>query len=150
MVVWHNRDYLIKIPLVTKLPAMRKDYNYCSPWRSLTWWRHQVETLSRYWHFVRGIHRSPVHSLTKASDAEIWCFLWSAPWINGWVNNREAGDLKRHRAHHDAIVTDKKQSSTKYHNIYGKPGSLDNAMITPHCLLSYHNQNGMIHFKTIE
>ena len=40
---------------------------------------------------------------TKASDAELWCFLWSAPWINGWVNNREAGDF-RHRAHYDAIV----------------------------------------------
>ena len=24
--------------------------------------------------------------------------------INGWVNNREAGDLTRHRAHYDAIV----------------------------------------------
>ena len=23
--------------------------------------------------------------LTKASDAEIGCFVWSAPWINGWV-----------------------------------------------------------------
>ena len=39
--------------------------------------------------------------LTKASDAEFWCFLWSAPWINGWVKNREAGDLTRHRAHYD-------------------------------------------------
>ena len=27
--------------------------------------------------------------LTKASDAELWRFLSSAPWINGWVNNRE-------------------------------------------------------------
>ena len=42
--------------------------------------------------------------LTKASDAELWCFVWSAPWINGWVNNREAGDLRRHRAHYDVIV----------------------------------------------
>ena len=25
-------------------------------------------------------------------------------WINGWVNNGEAGDFKRHRAHYDAIV----------------------------------------------
>ena len=25
-------------------------------------------------------------------------------WINGWVNNREAGDLKRHWAHYDVIV----------------------------------------------
>ena len=41
---------------------------------------------------------------TKASDAKLWCFLWSAPWINGWVNNREAGDLRRHRAHYNVIV----------------------------------------------
>ena len=25
-------------------------------------------------------------------------------WINGWVNNREAGDLRRHRAHYDVVV----------------------------------------------
>ena len=25
-------------------------------------------------------------------------------WINNWVNNREAGDLRRHRAHYDVIV----------------------------------------------
>ena len=43
---------------------------------------------------------------TKASDVELWCFLWSAPWINGWVNSREAGDLRHHGAHHDVIVMD--------------------------------------------
>ena len=42
--------------------------------------------------------------LTKASDAELLCFLWSASWIIGWVNNREAGDFRRHRAHYDFIV----------------------------------------------
>ena len=42
--------------------------------------------------------------LTKASDAELWYFLWSAPQINGWVNNREAGDLRPHLAHCDVIV----------------------------------------------
>ena len=26
-------------------------------------------------------------------------------WINGWVNNRETGDLRRHYAHYDVIVT---------------------------------------------
>ena len=25
-------------------------------------------------------------------------------WINGWANNREAGDLRRHRGHYDVIV----------------------------------------------
>ena len=41
---------------------------------------------------------------TKASDAELWCFLWSAPQMNGWVNNGEAGYLRRHHAHYDVIV----------------------------------------------
>ena len=40
----------------------------------------------------------------KASDAGIWCFLWSVPWINCWVNNHEAGDLRHQRAHYDVIV----------------------------------------------
>ena len=25
-------------------------------------------------------------------------------WINGWVNNREAGDLRHYRAHYDVTV----------------------------------------------
>ena len=41
---------------------------------------------------------------TKASDAELWCFVWSSPWINGWINNREGGGLRRNRAHYDVIV----------------------------------------------
>ena len=40
---------------------------------------------------------------TKASDAELWCFFICV-WINGWVNNREAGDLRRYRAHCDVTV----------------------------------------------
>ena len=42
--------------------------------------------------------------LTKASDAELWYFLWSTPWIDGWVNNREAGDLRLHFAPNDVIA----------------------------------------------
>ena len=42
--------------------------------------------------------------LTKASDAELWCFLWSKPWINDRVINRKAGDFRRHHAHYDVIV----------------------------------------------
>ena len=45
-------------------------------------WKH----FPHYWPFVWGIHQSPVnspppppHTHTKASDAELWCFLWSAP-----------------------------------------------------------------------
>ena len=41
--------------------------------------------------------------LTKANDAELWYFFICS-WINGWVNNCEAGVLRRHRAHYHVIV----------------------------------------------
>ena len=37
-------------------------------------WKH----FPRNWPFVRGIRRSRWIPHTKASDAEFWCFLWSA------------------------------------------------------------------------
>ena len=40
---------------------------------------------------------------TKASDAGLYVSLICAR-INGWVNNREAGDLRRHPTHCDVIV----------------------------------------------
>ena len=42
--------------------------------------------------------------LTQDSDAELWCFLWSAPEKNGWVYKRGADDLRRHRARYDVTV----------------------------------------------
>ena len=38
-------------------------------------WKH----FPRNWSFVRGIHRSRWIPRTKASDAELWCFLWFTP-----------------------------------------------------------------------
>ena len=62
-------------------------------------WKH----FPRYLPFVRAIHRSPVNSPHKGQWRALM-FLWSAPWINGWENNRESHDLRRHRAHYDVIV----------------------------------------------
>ena len=39
----------------------------------------------------------------KASDAALWCFFFFCTWIKGWVNNGEAGDLRRPRAHYDVV-----------------------------------------------
>ena len=54
--------------------------------------------------FVRGIHRSPVNSPHKGQrrGALMFSFNWAR--INGWVNNREAGDFRRRRLHYDVIV----------------------------------------------
>ena len=32
--------------------------------------------------------------------------FFDLPWINDWVNNREAGELRRHRGHYDVNVMD--------------------------------------------
>ena len=58
----------------------------------------------RYWPFVRGIHRPPVKSHHKGQWHGALMFSLICVWINGWINNREACDLRRHRAHHDVTV----------------------------------------------
>ena len=58
----------------------------------------------RYWPFVRGIHRSPVNSPHKGQWRGASMFSLICVWINGWVNNREVGDLRRYRAYYDVIV----------------------------------------------
>ena len=56
------------------------------------------------WPFVRGIHRSPVNSPHKVQWRGALMFSLIYAQINDWVSNREAGDLRRHRAHYDVIV----------------------------------------------
>ena len=63
-----------------------------------------METFPRYWPFVRGIHRSPVNSPHKGQWCGALMFSLICAWINRWVNNGEAGDLRRYRAHCDVIV----------------------------------------------
>ena len=58
----------------------------------------------RYWPSVRGIPRSPVNSPLKGQWRGALMFSLICVWINGWENNREAGDLRRYRAHYDVIV----------------------------------------------
>ena len=68
------------------------------------WWRHQMETFLALLAFCAG--NSPVtgefpaqRPVMRSFDVYLIC-----AWINGWVNNREAGDLRRHRGHHDVTV----------------------------------------------
>ena len=56
------------------------------------------------WPFVRGFHRSPVNSQHKGQWRGALVFSLICVWINDWVNNREASDLRRYRAHYDVIV----------------------------------------------
>ena len=69
-----------------------------------TWWRHQMETFSAL--LAICARNSPVHGefhaqrpVTRSFDV----FFDMRP-NKRWVSNREAGDLRRHHAHHDVIV----------------------------------------------
>ena len=59
---------------------------------------------SRYWPFVRGIHRSPVNSPHKGQWRSALTFSLICAWTHAWVNNSEAGDFGRRRAHYDVIL----------------------------------------------
>ena len=84
-------------PLIAASPRGRMG------WRPLTpWWRHQMETFSSLLAPCAGNSPVPVNSPHKGQ----WrgALMFSFAWINDWVNNREAGDLRRHRGHYDVIV----------------------------------------------
>ena len=53
---------------------------------------------------MRGIHRSPVNCPHKGQWRGALVFTLICARINGLVNNREAGDLRRYRPHNDVIV----------------------------------------------
>ena len=63
-------------------------------------WKH----FPRYWPFARGIQRSPVNSPHKGQWRRPLMFSLICVWLDGWVNNREVGDLRCYRDHYDVIV----------------------------------------------
>ena len=71
---------------------------------SVAWWRHQMETFSALLALCVG--NSPVtgESPHKGQWRGALMFSLICSWINTWVHNREAGDVRRHRAHYDVSV----------------------------------------------
>ena len=113
-IIWTNTCLLFIGPVVCKVTAIspglslmidiqylyhsKNMHGYCHD--DVIKWKH----FPRHWPFVRGIHRSPVNSLHKGQwrGALMFCLICTR--INGSVNNGEAGNLRRHRAHYDVIV----------------------------------------------
>ena len=82
-------------------------------------WKH----FPRYWPFAWGIHRSPVNSPHKGQWRGALTFSLICVRINSWVNNREAGDLRRHRAHYDVtvMITAKETKHSMYYQFFISP-----------------------------
>ena len=84
----------------------KKSPKCCTSKIDLVWhddvmkWKHFL----RCWPFVRGILWSPVNSPHKGQWHGALMFSFISAWINGWLNNGEAGDFRRNHAHYDVIV----------------------------------------------
>ena len=98
----------------------RPDYFICI-WDQWHWsnddvikWQH----FPRYWFLCGEFTGHRWIPRTKASDTELWCLFFICAWINGWVNNREAGDLRRHRAHYDVTAMEDYESWMKRHVVH--------------------------------
>ena len=89
--------FIHKISMYCSVPGS----DWCVSHDDVIKWKH----FPRYWPFVRGIHRAPVNSPHKGQWRGALMFSLICAWKNGWVNNREAGDLRRHRVHYDVTVT---------------------------------------------
>ena len=92
--IWIRIDLIQKGALeniVCKISAIHDDV---IKWKRLT----------HYGPFVRGIHRSPVNSPHKGQWRGALVLSLISVRIKKWVNNREGGDLRRHRAHFEVMV----------------------------------------------
>ena len=87
--------WLCELVPVLAAPVMAASATY-------PWWRHQMETFSALLAISAG--NSPVPGKFPAQRPVTLMFSLIWAWINGWVNNREAGDLRRYRAHYDVTV----------------------------------------------
>ena len=89
---------LLSIPCAHVWKTNVCNFGSCLIIISVSWWRHQMETFSA------------LLASDAASDASEgqWrgalMFSFICVWINGWVNNREVGDLRRYRGHYDVTV----------------------------------------------
>ena len=63
-----------------------------------------METFSALLAICAGNSPVPVNSPHKGQWRGALMFSLIYAWINDWVNNREAGDLRRQRGHYDVIV----------------------------------------------
>ena len=70
----------------------------------LSWWRYQVETFSALLALCKGDPPVTGGYPHKGQWREALTFSLICAWTNGWANNRDAGDLRRHHVHYGVTV----------------------------------------------
>ena len=118
------------ITIVPGIPVLHIQFGYSTMWSNgrnrkrchetfhddVIKWKH----FPRHRPFVRGIHQSPVNSPHKGQWRGTLMFSLICARVNCWVKYREAGDLRRHRAHYDVIVMylNFEMTATNQNNLY--------------------------------
>ena len=100
-----GRSYRPMTALTTYLatvPSTKNGYN--DNRQGKTWWRHKMETFSALLALCARNSPGPVNYSHNGQWRGPLMFSLICVWINDWVNNREAGDLKHHRGHYDVSV----------------------------------------------
>ena len=96
---WDKRFWIVRpdpVPISTLLAGV-----------SWFWKTSNGNIFPHYWPFVRGIHRWRVDSPHKCQWCGALMFPLICAWTNGWANNWDAGDLRRHRTHYDVTLVRK-------------------------------------------
>ena len=93
-------------PMYLQMPwyVIVPDYQQEKLWPPNSWWRHQMETVSALLAICAGNSPVPVNSPHKGQWRGALMFSLICVWINGWVNNGEAGDMRRYLVYCDVIV----------------------------------------------
>ena len=106
---WTSLPKLMLIPIYSKFVGSSLSLSGCL--NTVVFWTRIYFTVCYLISQSCTRHQMETFSALLASGAELWCCCFlSAPWINGWVNKGEAGDLRRHRAHYDVIVMNIRKS----------------------------------------
>ena len=108
-------------------------------------WRHQIETFSAY---LALCEDNPVVTAVlphKGHWRETLIFPRICAWANGWINNRDAGELKRHRAHYDVtVLVQQIMALTKVEPLTTGLGHLPEIDSTGNWLLEYSDQKAVL------
>ena len=109
------RERVMLVRYILLIVCLRCYLIFASSFLQITWWRHQMETFSALLAICAGNSPvpgefpsqrpvGPVNSNDKGQWRGALMFSLICAWINGWVNNRKAGDWRHTRAHYDVIV----------------------------------------------
>ena len=93
--------------LHTSLQWLRQNiYHSFSPQKTphTSWWHHQMETFSALLALCAWNSLVTGEFPSQRPETQSLDVFFDLSWIKGWVNNPEAGDLRRHHAHNDVIV----------------------------------------------